>query len=221
MYRTYTETLPGVKYRDSTHSITCASDFWDVGDYTVFITADYDRPFSDVMTNPVPRMIIDKCREMATPALLDDIFSAETDSGDRLFAPVIETACDFIKEKDGQMFTRKRSVAAVVVDKITKEAKFAAWGNVHLMVFDKEYQDYEFIWPRFKGTTEMYGALELSDRCNLLLANDTMFCLLYNKRTDCLYRLYEDMMLNDLDSGFNLKALNDLTYIITDLSCPV
>lgn len=221
MYRTYTETLPGVKYRDSTHSITCASDFWDVGDYTVFITADYDRPFSDVMANPVPRMIIDKCREMATPALLDDIFSAEMDSGDRLFTPVIETACDFIKEKDGQMFTRKRSVAAVVVDKTTKEAKFAAWGNAHLMVFDKEYQEYEFIWPRFKSTAAMYGALELSDRCNLLLANDTMFCLLYNKKTDRLYRLYEDMMLNDLNSAFYLKALNDLTYIITDLSCPV
>ncbi len=220
MYKTYTETLRGVIYRDRPSSVSCGSAGFDVGTgYTMFVTVDYDGPASD--DNHVPQMVTDGFTDLATPHLLAEIFSSDADSGFMLFSPVIDRVCDFIREKHGQKFLRKLSIGCVVIENRTKKARFAAYGNPYILVFDKPGRKYEFIWPRFTGVTEMYGPLTLTDRCNLLLMNRGMLLLLYNEKKKRFYRLYEEMMLEDLDSAFNLKSLCDITYIAADLGTTV
>lgn len=216
MFRYFTETLPGVQYRDSDHKLTCASDCVDIGGkFSLYAIAEYIPRQKNSGTTAGD--IVAAFTESASLQLMERIFADDSDSGSEFFQPVFEAA-ELDAENDGA--PRKKTqldMACLIVENNTMKIRFAARGKIHIVLFDKEAQDCEFAWPRFGGVTTMWGFAQLHDKYNLLIANDTMFRLLYNTRENRLYKIYEEMMLTDIDEPFNLKALSDLTYFTVEL----
>lgn len=216
MFRYFKETLPGVQFRDSDHVLTCASDCVDIGGkFSLYAIAEYIPRQENSGT--AARDIVAAFTESAGIQLMEKIFADDSDSGSDFFRPVFEAA-ELDAEADST--PRRKSqldMACLIVENDTLKVRFAARGKIHIILFDKEGQDYEYAWPRFGGVTTMWGFAQLHDKYNLLLANEAMFRLLYNSKEDRLYKVYEEMMLTDIDQPFHLKALSDLTYFTVEL----
>lgn len=217
MYKYISENLPGVQFMDSDHNMCCACACMDVGDnYSLFVVADYV-PAKEA-NGMTAAGIVRRFTDGASPQLFEQIFSDDADSGTEYFLPVFDYISEKIAGESGSDRHKNPAVSCMVVEKSTLKARFAGRGKTHTIIFDRFAREYETAWPRFQGVTSMWGFIQLHPGCNILLANDTMFHLLYNNRTRRLYKIYEEMMFSELDQPFNLKALGDIAYIAADLN---